>query len=123
MLVDDDPAVLATMVRIAIVGGHSPIACRGLGDVKSWFSGGVVPSMVVTDVALAGDDGIAVHDWIKATSPEVSVAFVTGKVGARLPKGAVVLHKPFEIGQFLDVVASGMDRSARVEKEAVRHGR
>jgi Response regulator containing CheY-like receiver, AAA-type ATPase, and DNA-binding domains len=101
MLVDDHPGALATMMRVAIMGGFLPVPCRGLSDVRAWFNSDVVPAAVVTDVMLEGESGVALHDWVKASSAETPVIFITGGDVTRLPKGARVIEKPFEIGVFI----------------------
>lgn len=121
MLVDDDPMTLATMMRIAIVGGFSPMPCRGLTDVKAWFYGDVRPTVVITDVFLGRESGVDVHDWVRATAPEIPVTFVTGGDARGLPKSCKVLSKPYEIGQFLDVL--GQSETLATRERAARDGR
>ena len=38
MLVDNEPAALSVMMRIVLTGGYTPLPCRDMADVRSYFA-------------------------------------------------------------------------------------
>jgi two-component system phosphoglycerate transport system response regulator PgtA len=113
MLVDNDRHVLSTMMRISMRDGATTIPCKSLEDVKSYVHAGIIPDVVVTDIVLEDETGIAVHDFMLAHCPHVPVVFVSGYSNVRVPIDRKVLQKPFAIDEFLKTIDDAMAEATR----------
>ena len=98
LLVDDEHAArrpaaerLRELGYRVLEAADGPAALRLLDD-------GAVLDLLITDVGLPnGMYGPAVADAVRTRQPRVAVLFITGYPGNRLPPGAEVIGKPFEL--------------------------
>lgn len=110
MLVDNEPAALSVMMRIVLSGGYTPLPCRDMADVRSYFASKLAPLVVVTDVALDdGETGVGVYDFVMKTSPSTPVIFISGFANLKLPMSSRVLEKPFDVDELLGAIAAAID--------------
>lgn len=109
LIVDDEPDLLNTCVRLLRQVGHSCLtACTGqeaIGLIDAEH-----PNLVVTDLRLPTVNGLAVARYARRASPPVPVILITayssfeGKREARAAGATVYLPKPFSAAEFLDAV-------------------
>ena len=112
MIVDNEPAALSVMMRIVLTGGYTPLPCRDMADVRSYFASSLVPLVVVTDVALDdGETGMAVYEFVQKTSPSTPVIFVSGYDNVRIPVSSRLLLKPFGVDEFLSAISDACGQS------------
>lgn len=109
LLVDDEPDLIATCVRLLGQVGHVCLTARtapeaiGLIDAQH-------PNLVVTDLRLPTVDGLAVTRHARSASPPVPVILITAytspaaKREAQEAGATIYLAKPFSTASFLEAV-------------------
>ena len=109
-------------MRIAMRDGSTPIPCKSLKDVKGYVHAGIIPDVVVTDIVLEDETGIAVHDFVLAHCPDVPVVFVSGYSNVKVPVDRKVLQKPFAIDEFLKTIDDAMRSAPEIKRSSKLKG-
>lgn len=114
LLVDDEPDLVVTCVRLLGQIGHRCLTARtgreamGLIDAEH-------PDLVVTDLRLPTIDGLAIARYARRASPPVPVVLTTGFTSREARRDAeqagatVYLPKPFSAAEFLDAVRRALN--------------
>jgi DNA-binding NtrC family response regulator len=126
LVVDDEPAVLATMVAALEAEGFLALGSTDPRDVRKLMET-VVFDVLVSDVMMPHLDGLALLEIARRQNPDVEVLLVTG-YGTRevafqaWRQGACgFLEKPFQPDQFVTAVRQALWR-ARMKTAAAAGG-
>jgi CheY-like chemotaxis protein len=109
LLVEDDAAIRESLAECLALEGHTVRAAAEGAEALGWLAAGNRPRVVVVDLVMPGMSGEEFLDRLRAApGPQrVPVVLMTavspGKVA--LPSADAMLHKPFELDEFLGVVA------------------
>ncbi len=109
LLVDDEPDLVATCVRLLGQIGHRCLTA-GTGREAMGLIDAERPDLVVTDLRLPAIDGLAVARHARRASPQTPVILTTGFPSREIRREAeqawatVYLPKPFSAAEFLDAV-------------------
>ncbi len=102
IVVDDDPAVLAVLVKMLERKGYSPIACdRAEAALDAIGRNRPAAVAAVIDLEMPGTNGRALFGRLRAIAPSLPVLFVSGHGESRLldelgrPSRTDFLGKPF----------------------------
>jgi len=112
VLVADDDAALRTLCRVNLeLDGFEVREAESAVDVVRELADEAV-SLVLLDVRLGADDGIALATKLRGHYPTLPIAFFTGSVSGPVGEGVVdgILSKPFTLEELADVarrLASG----------------
>lgn len=112
LVVDDDPAIRAGLVRLLVRFGHDAVEA-GDGKEALQVMEEATPDLVITDINMPEMDGIEVINALLKERPGLPVVAISG--GGRLDKGLLLgnalalgavssLSKPFEVEQVLAVI-------------------
>lgn len=119
LVIEDDPDLLAVMVRVLTRAGYAvdgaPSGVKGLA-----FAEASPPNLVLTDIIMSDMDGIEVLLSLRKRRPDVPVVAVSG--GGKLPGAefldlasrlgaAATLCKPFSSEELLAVVQETLVRN------------
>jgi DNA-binding response OmpR family regulator len=109
VVVADDDAAFRMLLRVNLeLEGYRVLEAENAERVQEAVSGDSV-SLVLLDVRLGNDDGIALARDLRAEHPEVAIAFLTGSaIGlAEDAEGAsdAVIPKPFDLDDLSATVA------------------
>lgn len=125
LVVDDDERGRVVLSRILQGYGY---VCRVAPDVRQ--ARRVLelmrPDLVLSDVRMPGESGIALLEYIRAEFPYLPVVLVSGIEGLDVALGALELgaygwvRKPFDANQVLIAVTNALIR-ARLERESRDH--
>jgi CheY-like chemotaxis protein len=108
LVVDDDPMVLTFLSRViarcgvsAVIASSAPEAIRALADNTHI-------KFVLTDIDMPFMSGIELRSVILQSDAwrQIPVALMTGGVSDGIPKGVLVLPKPFELKQIQCTLAT-----------------
>ena len=109
LIVEDEPDLLETCVRLLRQVGHSCLTARSGGEAIALIDT-EHPDLVVTDLRLPTLNGLAVTRYARRTSPPVPVVLITGYTSTQAKQeaqaaGAIVfLPKPFSAAEFMGAV-------------------
>ncbi len=109
LIVEDEPDLLETCVRLLRQVGHSCLTARS-GREAITLIDAEHPDLVVTDLRLPTLNGLAVTRHARHASPPVPVVLITGytspeaKREAQAAGALVFLPKPFSAAEFMDAV-------------------
>lgn len=109
LIVDDEPDLLATCVRLLRQVGHVCLTAPSGAEAIRLIDA-ERPSLVVTDLKLPAVDGLAVTRHARRASPPVPVILTTAygsmdaKRQAREAGATIYLSKPFSTVEFLEAV-------------------
>ncbi|MEW6433727.1 MAG: ATP-binding protein [Myxococcota bacterium] len=109
-VVDDEPAVLSLLVRVLTAAGHRVVAQASTAEELLANPAVAQAEVLVTDVALPGQDGVALARALLARRPDLDVVLVSGfapdpeATGRLVAAGARFLAKPFAPVALLDAV-------------------
>ena len=109
LLVDDEPDLVATCVRLLGQIGHRCLTA-GTGREAMSLIDAEHPDLVVTDLRLPTIDGLAIARHARRASPPPPVILTTGFTSREVRReaeqagAAVYLSKPFSAAEFLDAV-------------------
>jgi DNA-binding NtrC family response regulator len=117
VLVVDDAASIRLLCRVNLeLDGHRVLEASSVAQARDLLSGGEI-SLVLLDVHVGPDDGLAFLDEIRRDHPDLRVALLTGSTDldrVREHNPDSVLGKPFELDQLRDIIAALADRKAGV---------
>lgn len=114
LIVDDEPDLLETCVRLLRQAGHTCLSAHSGREAISLIDA-ERPGLVVTDFRLPAIDGLAVARHARRLSPPPAVIVFTAYTSPRARQeaheaGAVVfLPKPFSAAEFLGAVGRALD--------------
>ncbi len=121
-VIDDDPDVRRSMVRLLEEVGHEVKAFGSADEFERGYAPGD-PGCVVLDLRMPGKSGVALHEDLVARGSDLPVIIVTAHADvetavAFMQRGALdVLEKPFKAQALIDRVHQALERNAR-EREA-----
>lgn len=108
LVIDDDPLV-REIISVALRDeGHQVVAVEsaehGLEQLPYYTF-----EVAFLDHHLPGMEGLVLGEYLRANNPRMQIALVTGAADERLKrlassKGLIVVEKPFEVEQLLDIV-------------------
>jgi len=109
LMVEDDLALSAIVVRHLRARGHDARAAASVEDARELLRAGFRPTVVLLDINLPGDSGWSLlrgRELATAGSPLVYVVSATSIPSARLHEFGVAgfLPKPFAMPTLVDVV-------------------
>ena len=109
LVVDDDPAVLALVDRLATeLGFHVVRESDGLAALDTLHS--IRPDGAIVDVGLSDIDGLSLLREIKAADPQSQVILMTGSGSIDSAVGAIkagaldYLSKPFDVDRLRELL-------------------
>jgi CheY-like chemotaxis protein len=109
LIVEDEPDLLETCVRLLRQVGHSCLAAPSAREAITLIDARR-PNLVVTDLRLPTLDGLAVARHARRTSPPIPVIITTGYTSAEARREAykagatIFLPKPFTAAEFMEAV-------------------
>ena len=109
LIVEDEPDLLETCVRLLRQVGHSCLTARSGREAIAQIDAEHL-DLVVTDLRLPTLNGLAVTRYARRTSPPVPVVLITGYTSTQAKQeaqaaGAIVfLPKPFSAAEFMGAV-------------------
>ncbi len=123
LLVDDEGSARGpTAERLRELGFRVLEAADGPAAVRLMGEGGARIDLLVTDVGLPnGMNGRQVAEAARERWPGLPVLFITGYAGGRLPPGAEVIGKPYELNALarrVQALVAPPERDERVEDAA-----
>ena len=112
LVVEDDPAVRATLQRSLKAEGHSVYAVAALEPALQIVESGAVVDLLITDVVLPGAGGREIALAVRARLPSVPVLFVSGYAPdvERFAELGDLLPKPFTQASLRSAVALALRR-------------
>ncbi len=130
LVIDDDPLVRRTLVKILRFGGHDSLeADNGVAGLELFRK--EMPDVVVTDIIMPEQEGLGTIMMMKRERPDAKVIAISGggRVGnvdvleaARALGAADVIHKPFAAEKLLARIESlGGNDAARRTAAPVKH--
>src|SRR4051812_38430803 len=115
LVVDDDPDVLALVVRRLHAGGHQAVGAPDAGAALRLVEEKGAPDLAVLDVSLPGMDGLALLARLRgeADDPDLPAVFLSGRIEtadieAGRALGARYLTKPFVGSALLNAVEAAL---------------
>jgi two-component system cell cycle sensor histidine kinase/response regulator CckA len=111
LVIEDDASIRSLAMRILISAGHEAIgATDGRDGVALWKENGA--DLIVTDLRMAGMNGIDVIREIGRVEPDLPIIVISGDAGAQLgPLAEVmssqpvkILRKPFRANELIALV-------------------
>jgi putative two-component system response regulator len=122
LVVDDDEQGRGALSRILQGYGYVCHAASDVGQARRVLEL-MRPDLVLSDVRMPGESGIALLEYIRAEFPFLPVVLVSGLEGIDVALGALELgaygwvNKPFDANQVLIAVANALIR-ARLERQS-----
>ncbi|HEY6433280.1 MAG TPA: ATP-binding protein [Acetobacteraceae bacterium] len=127
LLVEDEPALCRLMVQ-ALSGQGWRVAAAASGEAllrlpllaapsaetpSAETPSAETPALLISDLALAGLDGLALLHGVRRIFPDLPAILLSGYGRAYLPTGSpgvAFLHKPFGMAELSELVASVADQ-------------
>jgi CheY-like chemotaxis protein len=110
LLVEDDPSVLEFMAELLGEDGLEVACASNALDALAMLEEGPVPSVLVTDIHLAGSlGGLELARTVAEVWPQVRLLIISGEVRpARdlYPERAMFFTKPFAAGALVSMIRS-----------------
>jgi DNA-binding NtrC family response regulator len=120
LLIDDDLAFLPEQVRNAFPPPHHQVTLAATGAVGLEQVRAAAPDVILLDLRLPDQSGLAVFEQIRAIDARIPVIFVTAANTAdtaieAMKRGAFnYLRKPLDLEQLQDVVSEALEVAARM---------
>ncbi|MFT7579959.1 MAG: CheY-like chemotaxis protein [Myxococcota bacterium] len=120
LAIDDDPAIRQLVTGLLVGEGHQVIAVdsaeAGLEQLPFFTF-----EIAFLDHHLPGMEGLVLGEYLRKNNPKMLIALVTGGADAQVERmaeehGIILIHKPFEMEQLLEVV----ERAAATEHARTR---
>jgi len=113
LLVEDEAALRLLGARLLERAGYVVLAAESAEAALDLVQAGAVPSLLVSDVAMPGDDGIALARRLRQRWPGLPVLLLSGYAEAMLggdvaAAGFRILGKPFRAADLLRDVAGAL---------------
>ena len=122
-LVDDDPSVLRSLVRLLGAEGIEAVAWNSAAEFLAGQGALAPPACAVLDLRMPGMDGIALQEELAARGVTVPIIFLSAHAdvptSVRAVKAGAIdfLLKPFVPEQFLAAVRGALERSELMMRE------
>lgn len=124
MVIDDDPGIRRSLVRVLESEGHDVLEEEDGASALRHFAGDPV-DLVISDVYMPDMDGVSFLMRVKEAFPEAPIIMMSG--GGPLPAATVlaasktlgaaaVLAKPFSIGQIRSAVHDALRARESTER-------
>ncbi len=115
LLVEDEPSVGRIIHTMLAEAGYEVVQAKGAEEaMRAMKDGRFAPDMLVTDVVIPGQSGMALAREVSAMCPNVSVLYISGYAGDELHRRGLdkiadkILEKPFTGDELLSRVAQMM---------------
>ncbi len=111
LVVDDEPIVRRTLVRVITKAGYRCDAVADAEEALGQFATGPHPRLVISDLNLPGASGVELAHRIAKLSPGTPVLIISGSAPRGLlddPSIAGFLEKPFEAVHLAELIAAKM---------------
>jgi CheY-like chemotaxis protein len=124
LLVEDEHAIRRLAQRVLEDAGYRVLsAASGIEAREMWAANDGRVDLLLSDVTMPGLSGIAFAAELAARGRHPRTLFISGHLpgergGMTLPKGALLLPKPFSVSALLDAVRVTLDAPAETEEEA-----
>jgi DNA-binding response OmpR family regulator len=126
VIIDDDPAIVNMLERILKRAGYETIGCQGEQDAYAVLAH-ITPDLILLDMRMEQhDSGLNILTWIRqyAMLQAVPVILCSGDIRVSrkmhsLDDYCTLLEKPFNMGNFLDTIASKLRCTTVVEATAM----
>jgi len=125
LIIEDDEDLLEQLAESLTEAGYQVTSASSSQGALEWAARGEPLDLVVTDVRMAGMDGIAAFTKLKEGRPDVRGIIMTGYASADAPGRAVsagawdYLYKPFSENELLEAI----DRVVTAEQKQEEHRR
>ena len=110
LLVEDDPSVLDFMAELLVEDGLAVACASNALDALAMLEGGLAPSVLVTDIHLAGRlGGLELARAVAEVWPDVRLLIISGEVRPAqdlFPERAMFFTKPFAAGALISMIRS-----------------
>ena len=111
LLVEDDPVILEFTAELLADDGLDVIRAESSDQAVAIMEGGLIPSILVTDVELAGGgpSGLDLATTVADRWPQVRLLIVSGQcrpAHGEYPEQAVFFTKPYAHGALLEMIRS-----------------
>ncbi len=123
LLVEDDPSVSHIISTALKAEGMAVDSCKSVGDRDALLASGKY-DLLITDVGLGEEDGIATLDAVKARDPDLPIIVISAQntlntaVRASETGAFEYFPKPFDLDELVEVVQQAMKpRSAGLSTE------
>lgn len=110
LVVDDEAGIRSAMVRM--LRGHDVVQARSGGEARKILEADQAFDLILCDMMMPVMSGVALHEWLLSTHPELAkqVVFITG--GAFTPRARehlskasnIRIEKPFDVANFQKIV-------------------
>ena len=122
LVVDDDPAVLASVEALFRAHGLAPRCFASAEEFLANFRGDG-PGCLVTDLRLPGLSGLELHLRLQASGSPLSVILVTGTadLSAGVPpehRDLTILEKPYTSADLIHIVRQALAQSRERRQNA-----
>jgi DNA-binding response OmpR family regulator len=125
LVVDDDPDILALVVRRLKHEKHRVHGVQNATDACAFVADRGTPDLVVLDVDMPDLDGLQLLDQLRdqTASPDLPAIFLSGRmrphdIAAGRELGAVYLTKPFVANALIGAINGIIDEKQRRESPA-----
>ncbi len=111
LIVDDEMEFANTLAERLQLRDFETIAISGGEEVIPLLQGGWLPDVVLLDLKMPGQDGLAILDLIKQHDQSIEVVMITGHGAtasaiAGMQRGLFdYLMKPVDIGKLVDTIS------------------
>ncbi|HTM57974.1 MAG TPA: sigma-54 dependent transcriptional regulator [Candidatus Udaeobacter sp.] len=120
LVVDDEPEVARVIARLAESFGHEVVIAKSVDEALARF--GEAPfDVVLTDLRLGREDGLALLRSLQSRAPDVPVVVITGQATIDSAMEAIgqgaydYLAKPIERGAIGDLLSRALERRRLAE--------
>jgi DNA-binding response OmpR family regulator len=127
LIADDDPALLGSLaIRLRATGYEVICAQDGYQTVSA--AKRECPDLILLDVNMPAGDGFTVHQRLGELEETAftPVVYLTGSRSEDLSDtvfrmgASALVHKPFDTGELLDVIAEALERTPADEDQDAR---
>ena len=111
VVVDDDPAGLASLTRLLEAHGIRVHPAGSADEAEAALEADATVHCVISDVVMPGRSGVELDEQLRSSRPDVHVVLMTGYADAarvELPTDRRVLGKPVAIDELLAAVAPAL---------------
>jgi DNA-binding NtrC family response regulator len=112
VLVVDDDASIRLLCRVNLeLEGWRVLDAASIPDARAHVDA-EAPDVVVLDVHVGTDDGVAFADELRQRHPGIAVALLTGSADPDVSGADALIPKPFTLEQLVDTVRDLVVREA-----------
>ncbi|WP_426572120.1 PAS domain S-box protein [Aquihabitans sp. McL0605] len=118
LVVDDEADVLEVVTETLVRAGYQVLACTRAKDAAACFASRTDIDLVLTDVVMAGESGLALAARFHAQRPWIPVVVTSAYFDETIDRDALEwsLDKPFTSAALLDIVSGALGGSAPVDE-------